>query len=249
MSWWETVIDAVPIVGAGYRTVMAVSAHVSGDHEEAKSQWAEAGMNLAGDALGLVTGGAGKVASTAARVGAKTALKFATKGVKAVTKQALKQAAKQGGKAAARAARKQLTKKAMKKYAKKYMKKKVKKALKKGLKEAAENMGGSGSEEEEEEEEEEINLLEELHRFSGCWKGFYKQFGKKQEVECMLIIDQDGNMAGHGSDISSYTVLGKVDPDGNFTFNKQYEGPTSYHEVVYSGSVEWRDQPILQGKW
>ena len=28
----------------------------------------------------------------------------------------------------------------------------------------------------------------------------------------MLIIDQDGNMAGHGSDISRYTVLGKVDP-------------------------------------
>ena len=70
------------------------------------------------------------------------------------------------------------------------MKKKVKKALKNSLKEAAENIGGSGSEEEEEEEE--INLLEELHRFSSCWKGFYKQFGRKQEVECMHANNRSG---------------------------------------------------------
>ena len=236
MSWWESVIDAVPVVGTGYRTVKAVAAHVSGDHEEAKKQWADAGMNLAGDALGLVTGGAGKIASTAAKVGAKTALQVATKeGVKTVTKQTLKEAAKEGGKAAARAARKQLTKKGMKRYAKKYVKKKGKKAIKKGLKEAA--LG------------EEVFILEELHRFSGSWKGFYRQHGTNHEVQCKLIIDLEGNMAGSGNDISRYTVSGKIDSDGKFIFNKHYEGPTCHHVVVYSGSVEWRDQPILQGKW
>ena len=107
-SWWETALDAIRVVGTGYRTVRAIAAHASGDHEEAQQQWAEAGMNLAGDALGLVTGGAGKVASTAAKAGAKTAFKVATKqGVQALSKETLKQAAKQGGKAATRAARKQ----------------------------------------------------------------------------------------------------------------------------------------------
>ena len=236
-SWWETALDAIPVVGTGYRTVRAIAAHASGDHEEAQQQWAEAGMNLAGDALGLVTGGAGKVASTAAKAGAKTAFKVATKqGVQALSKETLKQAAKQGGKAATRAARKQLTKKSMKKYAKKYVKKKVKKAVKKGLKEAME-------------ESEEISILEEMHRFSGHWKGFYRQYGSNHNVECMLIIDHDGNMAGRGSDISSYTVSGKIEPDGSFNFNKQYQGPTSFHLVVYSGSIEWRDQPVLQGRW
>ena len=99
MSWWETALDAVPIVGATYRTGRAVAAHVTGDHEEANRQWAEAGMNAAGDALGLVTGGAGKVATTAARVGTKAA-------VKAVAKQGIKQGLKVGGRAAMKAARK-----------------------------------------------------------------------------------------------------------------------------------------------
>ena len=246
-AWWETVLDTIPIVGTGYRTVNAIAAHISGDHEEAQKQWTEAGMNLAGDALGLVTGGAGKVAATAAKAGVKTVLKVATKqGVKAMTKQTLKQAAKEGGKAATRAARKQLTKKAMKKYAKKYVKKKVKKAIKKGLKEAAQ---GDEEEEEASDEEDEICILEEMHRFSGHWKGFYRQYGSNHEVQCMLIIDQNGDMAGRGSDISHYSVSGKIEPDGKFTFNKQYEGPRCNHLVVYSGSVEWKDQPVLQGKW
>lgn len=240
MSWWESVVDAIPLVGTGYRTVNAIAAHIGGDHEEAQRQWAEAGMNLASDGLGLLTGGVGKVAGVAARVGAKTALSIATKqGVKAMTKSTLKQAAKKGGKAAVRAARKQVTKKAMKKYAKKYVKKKTKKALKDGLKEA---VGGGVHED--------VSVLEELHRFSGHWKGFYRQWGSNHNTECVIIIDQDGNMAGRGSDeVSNYNVSGKIQPDGTFMFRKQYEGPTQYHLVVYSGSVEWNDQPVLQGNW
>ena len=242
MSWWETVVDCVPVVGTGYRSVRAVAAHLTGDHEAAQEQWAEAGMNLAGDAIGLVTGGAGKVAATAAKAAAKVVVKTAAKeGVKALSKVALKDAAKQGTTAATRAERKQLTKKAMKKHAKKYVKKKVKKALKDGIKEAAEAY--------EDEEDEEGSILEEMHHFSGHWKGFYRQWGSNHDVECMLIIDHDGNMAGRGSDISSYTVSGRMEADGTFTFTKQYEGPKCFHVVIYSGSVEWKDQPVLQGKW
>ena len=242
MSWWESVIDAIPVVGTGYRTVNALGAHLQGDHERAQQEWGEAGMNLAGDALGLVTGGAGKVAATATRVGVKTAITVATKqGAKAITKASLKQAAKQGSRAATRAARKQLTKKAMKKYAKKYVKKKVKKAIKKGLKEAAEQAY---------EEDSEICILEEMHRFSGQWKGFYKQGGSRHDTECMLVIDLDGNIAGKGTDeVSDYTVSGSIENDGTFKFDKQYVGPTSHHLVVYTGSVEWKDKPVLQGEW
>ena len=251
MPWWETVVDAIPVVGTGYRAVRAVAAELAGDHETAKQQWAEAGMNLAGDALGLVTGGAGKVASTAAETAAKVAIETATKeGAKAISKKALKEAAKQGTKAAIRSARKQLTKKAMKEYAKKYVKKKVKKALKDGVKGAAEAYlkdGVKGAAEAYEDEE--GSIQEEMHRFSGHWKGFYRQWGSNHDVECMLIVDHDGNMAGRGSDISSYTVSGKMEPDGTFTFTKQYEGPKHFHVVIYSGSVEWQDQPVLQGKW
>ena len=211
--WWVTVLDAIPVVGTGYRTVNAVAAHIGGGHKKAKEQWAEAGMNLSTDALGLVTGGAGKVTSTAVKAGAKTALRTATKqGVKAMTKETLKEAAKQGSKAAVRAGRKQLTKKGMKKYAKKYVKKKTKKAIKTGLKEAA-----AKAYEDEEDEEDEFCILEELHRFSGHWNGFYKQWGSKHPTECMMVIDLDGNIAARGSDeVSDYSVSGKLEPDGTF---------------------------------
>ena len=129
MSWLETAIDAVPVVGTVYRAGNAVASHIAGDHEEAQRQWTEAGINAAGDALGLVTGGAGKVATTAAKIGAKAAAKTAVK-------QGVKQAVKAGGRAAMKAASKQLTKSAMKAYAKKYFKKKVKKAAKQALKDA-----------------------------------------------------------------------------------------------------------------
>ena len=56
MSWFENIVDAVPVVGTAYRAGSAITAHISGDHEQAQKQWGEAGMNLAGDALGLVTG-------------------------------------------------------------------------------------------------------------------------------------------------------------------------------------------------
>ena len=117
MSWWESVVDAVPVVGTGYRSARAVAAHMAGDHEGASQQWAEAGMNLAGDAAGLVTGGAGKVAATAAKA-----------------------AVKHGAKAAIRAAGRQLTIRAMKGHAKRYVKKKMRKALKDGMRQARDEM-------------------------------------------------------------------------------------------------------------
>ena len=129
----------------------------------------------------------------------------------------------------------------MKQHVKKYVKKKAKKALKKGIKEAAQAC--------EDDEDDEGSFLEEMHRFSGHWKGFYRQWGSNHDVECVLIMDHDGNMAGRGTDISSYSVSGQMEPDSTFTFTKQYEGPTSFHAVVYSGSVEWQDQPVLQGEW
>lgn len=128
MAWFENVIDAIPVVGTGYRATKAVVAHASGDHDAAQREWVEAGTNLAGDALGLVTGGAGKVAGVAAKTGAKAAVKIAAK-------EGVKQAARAGVKAAAKAAGKQMTKRAMKRYAKKYIKKKVKKAAKNAYKE------------------------------------------------------------------------------------------------------------------
>ena len=74
-------------------------------------------MNAAGDALGLLTGGAGKVATSAIRVGGKAAFKI-------VVRQGVKAAVKAGGRAAMKAPRKQLTRAAMQAYAKKYFKKK-----------------------------------------------------------------------------------------------------------------------------
>ena len=218
---------------------------MTGDHERAQKEWANAGMNIAGDALGLVTGGAGKVATVAARTGVRVAVNIATKeGVKAASKQVLKQAVKQGGRAATRSARKQLTKKGMKKYAKKYVKKKVKKAIKKAKE------GACSDDYDEYEYECEESVLEELHRFSGYWKGFYQQEGRNYEVECMLIIDRDGNMAGKGCDsVSNYKIDGRIDENGNFRFNKQYTGPTATHLVIYRGTLEWERKPVLQGQF
>ena len=139
----ENVLDFIPIVGTVYRSGKAIANHAMGDHEEAQKQWVEAGMNAAGDALGLVTGGTGKVAANAARVGVKVAGKV-------VLKEGVKQGVKLAGRAAARAVRKQLTKAAMKAYAKKYFKKKIKKAVKKAIKEEMDkyfNHDGSSREE------------------------------------------------------------------------------------------------------
>ena len=137
MSWFGTVLDAVPVVGTVYRAGNAVAAHVTGDHEEANRQWAEAGMNAAGDALGLVTGGAGKVATTAAKVGAKAAVKTAMK-------QGVKHAVKAGGRAAMKSASKQLTRSAMKSYAKRYFKRKIKRAVKEAIKEKMREFDANG---------------------------------------------------------------------------------------------------------
>ena len=70
MSW---LLDCIPVVGTVYRACNAVAAHIAGDHKEVNRHWVEAGMDVAGIAPGLVTGGAGKVETTATRVGAKAA--------------------------------------------------------------------------------------------------------------------------------------------------------------------------------
>ena len=89
------------LVGTVYCAGNAVAAHIAGDHEEANHQWAEAGMNVtvADDALGLVTGGAGKVETTAIKVGAKAAISPAGK-------QGVKHAVKASGRAAMNSASK-----------------------------------------------------------------------------------------------------------------------------------------------
>lgn len=77
--WWKINVDGIAGVGTVYRTTKAVSAHASGNHEEAKRQWTEAGINLAGDALGVVTGGAGKIiVHKVGRKAVKAAVKAAT---------------------------------------------------------------------------------------------------------------------------------------------------------------------------
>ena len=76
---WKIDVDAIVGIGTVYRTSKAVSAHVSGDHDEAKRQWTEAGINLAGDGLGMVTGGAGKmIMNKVGRKAVKTTVKAAT---------------------------------------------------------------------------------------------------------------------------------------------------------------------------
>lgn len=144
MSWFESVVDAVPGVGTAYRATRAVAAHVTGDHDEASRQWAEAGTNAAGDALGLVTGGAGKVAM----VGGKAA-------VKAVAKQGVKAAVRAGGKAAM----KQLSASAMKSYAKQYFKKEIKREVKRILKQKMEEYLASAAEYIEQHREDIIRTL------------------------------------------------------------------------------------------
>ena len=92
-------------------------------------------------------------------------------------------------------------------------------------------------------------MAEDLSRFSGQWKGYHKVNGKKQEMAYMLIVDQNGSIAGRGEDISQFSISGKVESDGTFRFTKQYKQPTQHRTVIYSGSVKWTDQPILHGKW
>ena len=65
---------------------------------------------------------------------------------------------------------------------------------------------------------------------------------------CTLIIDKNDSIAGHGKDISDYIISGKIAPNGKFGFTKQYKGPTYYYSVIFYGSVEWTDQPVLRGK-
>jgi len=99
-----TVTDFVPIIGTGVRATAATGSHAMGDHQYARSQWGEAAMNAAGDAVGMVTGGTGKVAMA----GAKTAVKV---GVKVTAKKAVNEVAKQGVKQATKQATKNVAKK------------------------------------------------------------------------------------------------------------------------------------------
>lgn len=75
MGWGWFAVDCIPFVGGIARTVQSGIKLVQGDVEGAKEAIKNAGMNFAGDALGVVTGGAGKVAAVAGR----TALKVAEK--------------------------------------------------------------------------------------------------------------------------------------------------------------------------
>eukprot|EP00445_Apocalathium_hangoei_P011922 CAMPEP_0203864556 /NCGR_PEP_ID=MMETSP0359-20131031/14838_1 /ASSEMBLY_ACC=CAM_ASM_000338 /TAXON_ID=268821 /ORGANISM="Scrippsiella Hangoei, Strain SHTV-5" /LENGTH=379 /DNA_ID=CAMNT_0050782325 /DNA_START=228 /DNA_END=1367 /DNA_ORIENTATION=+ len=104
LGLWDF-IDMVPVIGGTAGVLQSGVPLAQGDTEGSKDAIANAGLNFAVDALGLVTGGAGKVAVVAAKTGAKVV-------VKAVAKAAVK-----GG---FKAASKNVT--AMKQYAKKYFK-------------------------------------------------------------------------------------------------------------------------------
>lgn len=87
LSLWD-VIDFIPIVGTVARLGESAVLAVQGQGDEALDALSDAGMNMAGDALGLVTGGAGKLVvaggRTVAKVavgGARTAAKAAEGGV------------------------------------------------------------------------------------------------------------------------------------------------------------------------
>mmetsp|Transcript_72331 Transcript_72331/g.207520 ORF Transcript_72331/g.207520 Transcript_72331/m.207520 type:complete len:379 (-) Transcript_72331:183-1319(-) len=92
LGLWDF-IDMVPVVGGAARVVQSGVLLAQGDTEGSKDAIANAGLNFAGDALGLVTGGAGKVAVVAAKTGAKVVAKV-------VVKAAAKAAVKVGFKAA-----------------------------------------------------------------------------------------------------------------------------------------------------
>lgn len=113
--------DCIPIVGAVARTAETGYCLANGDTEGAKEAAINAGLNVAGDALGVVTGGTGKVAMC---------------GVRAAGKVAMKQGAKAALKAGAKAISKKMTKEWWKSYAKKYIKKKIKKEYRKQVKQA-----------------------------------------------------------------------------------------------------------------
>jgi len=115
-------LDFIPIVGGIARTVEAGGHALAGNTEYAKEAISNAGMNFVGDALGLVTGGAGKVGMIAAKTGAKALVK---QGVKA------------GGKAFLKVVRKNVTAEAAKKY---ILKEFGKKAIKKKSKEAVKDL-------------------------------------------------------------------------------------------------------------
>lgn len=76
MGWslWDT-LDLIPIVGEVARLGQGITLGVQGKWDEAGEAFANMGVNLAGDALGLVTGGAGKVGVTAGRIGVKAVAK------------------------------------------------------------------------------------------------------------------------------------------------------------------------------
>jgi len=121
--------DFVPVVGTVARTAEAGYCLANGDTEGAKEAAMNASLNAAGDALGVVTGGSGKVAMSGARAAGKVAMK-----------QGAKAALKQGAKAIS----KKMTKEWWKKYAKKYLKKKIKKECRKQVKQVWERFEQDG---------------------------------------------------------------------------------------------------------
>lgn len=76
MTWFDDILDVIPVVGAVNRA--------------AQGDWVDAGINLGGDLLGLVTGGAGKAAVAGSRAGAKAISAGVRAGAKAGAKAATK---------------------------------------------------------------------------------------------------------------------------------------------------------------
>ena len=72
---WDT-LDCIPLVRTVARTVQAIHCAATGDAEGAKEASGAAVMNLAIDAVGIVTKGAVKVAMSGVKVDAKAFTKI-----------------------------------------------------------------------------------------------------------------------------------------------------------------------------
>lgn len=131
MGFWDgflKVVENIPVVGTVTLATESAVLGIQGKGHEALGKLGEAGVGLAGDALGLVTGGAGKAAMVAGKLGTQTALTLAETGAKGALKKgsteairaaetqaakaAAEKAAREAAAAEARAAEKALAKKA-----------------------------------------------------------------------------------------------------------------------------------------
>ena len=107
MSWLFNVIDFIPVVGTVSRLTQASVLAITGQGDEALDALKSAGLNLAGDAVGLLTAGVGKAAFAGTRAAVKITQAAATQAGKTALRAAEKAAMQAAEKAAVSEAGKQ----------------------------------------------------------------------------------------------------------------------------------------------